>query len=194
MAEMENVIGDYLFLSLIPTIAAIIIGGSVGFAYAVLIQRLLARAPSIQRWITIIPWRAPVFSLPLLLLVTMIIPLVVFDFGLGIESGIAGVGATSLLFAVPLSASVFLGQWSPRPLHIKLWAAARSLLVASLVLGVFTARVGASGVGQPFFAATGFDAAYQSFWQVFRLALACDLVLGMGEAVLWNQPWLGYKR
>lgn len=173
-------IAQYLMVSLVPATFGILAGGGIGLAYAALISRLFWQYPAWRRWLLPIPWRAGVISPSLVLL---FLPIAVAgNFGFGREAGMISVGSTFCLLAAPVIASAQLDTTFPRSWPERLAPAVRTLLVASIILGVFTSQMGASALGVDIFTGqSGITDAYHVFWLLFGMAAVLDVLLGIAQ-------------
>lgn len=179
-----SVIGDHLALSLLPWVVAVLIGGGLGYAVALLARHLLpGNNPGLRGAAVLLPWRTVIATVALAALVYPPVQLV----GLGQTAGQISVGLFLLALAVPLTADLFLQTWYPSPLAARLLARSRTLAVVAVAAAVMTYNAGAGGAGALIW--QGFNrlndqAVVAGFTIVALLALVADVTLGLIQLLL----------
>jgi hypothetical protein len=171
---------EHLEISLIPWIAALIIGGGLGYLIAILIRRAVQRFPRIRTFLILFPWRSVIAWIAL---VAISSPVLLIKYGLGPRSQIATNVTVLFLIVFPWSIQTFLGSWFPSAGGEKAFSIARTLGVLSLTIttilrfgiGIYIER-GAS-LGDLTIMSRGFGI-------VGVLLLVLDILLGLIQLVV----------
>lgn len=170
------VFAEHLLISLVPWLAAVVIGGGLGYACALVARSFFSARRGLRRASMLLPWRTLAVTLPLLS------PFALVVLGLGRVAGAAIVGFFVFLFALPLTTVTLIEHWYPSPLLVRLIAGARTLATASIAVATATPWVAGSG-GAGVLILEGwrlldYAQVIRGFSIVVLLALMIDLLLG----------------
>ena len=172
-----SVIVEHLLISLVPWLAGVLLGGGLGYLYAILARALFSSLPGLHRPSMLLPWRAILMSLLLLVLS----PASAAIFGIGPTAGAIVVGLSMFLLAMPLKAAILLEYWYPSPLAVRLVAGLRTLATASVVVAAGAGLFGGGGLGSSVMESIRllqFGRAFEGWLVILALALMLDLLLG----------------
>jgi hypothetical protein len=182
------VFGEHLVISLVPWLAAVIVGGGLGYLLAVLVRWPYARPPGLRRPSTLVPWRTVATALTFVALS----PAVPVFTGLGPLAGATMVLLFAFVWAMPCTASIVLDHWYPSSLAARLVGGFRTLAIATVSISTLTPTMaGSGGAGRLLFQEgwqlLDYPAVVSGFLVVVLLALAIDLLLG-GLQILLPRP------
>ena len=134
---------EHLFLIIAPGLGGIVIGGGLGWVFAIIIRYLWSALPRLQSPSVFLPWRTLLVGLALIVWS----PLLPARLGLGVGAGSAMVGSFTLIAASGLTMTTLLDHWFPAPLVTRLIAHARTLAAATNAFAVSAGFLGGGGLG-----------------------------------------------
>lgn len=138
-----SILTNHLLISVVAWIGALIIGGGVGNFVARVLKPLMTAKPATSRSMSLFPWRSIIFML--LLLVWS--PILGIWLGLGNLTGIAIVGLSLSLLALPMMMKARLIYLLPTSFLERIVSLARTLLMIALFATLGVGYVGAGGFG-----------------------------------------------
>ena len=171
-----------------PWFVAVLVGGGLGYVFAVVMRRAYTRRPRLRRASTLLPWRTLAVTLTLIVLS----PLIPVFMGLGTAAGATLVALFVLVWALPSTAGAVLDHWYPASLTGRLIGAFRTLATATVAIVILTPAVaGSGGAGRLIFQegwqVLDYPQVVRGFLVVVLLALVIDLLLG-GLQLLLPRP------
>ncbi len=125
---------QHLYISLIPWLVVMILGGGFGYGFASLLRKWLEGRQSWLNSLSLLPWRSLVTWTAIVVIDS---PLMVWKFGLGTPSGSITVGIALGMFIVPWVTYTLLRSWFPLNTPGKLLVIARVAAILSIALQVF---------------------------------------------------------
>lgn len=173
---------QHFLISLVPWLAGVVVGGSLGYACALLARGIFSALPGLRGPSMLLPWRTIAVTL---LLLSPVVPVFV---GLGVVAGGVIVALFALLFALPFTVVTLLDHWYPSPVLVRLIGGARTLATASVAVAAVTTAVGGGG-GAGWLIFEGmklldYTAMLRGFSIVALLALMIDILLGALQLLL----------
>lgn len=171
-----SILTNHLLISVVAWIGALIIGGGVGNFVARVLKPLMTAKPATSRSMSLFPWRSIIFML--LLLVWS--PILGIWLGLGNLTGIAIVGLSLSLLALPMMMKARLIYLLPTSFLERIVSLARTLLMIALFATLGVGYVGAGGFGFYLMQQMNlleYGKLYQGFFVLGVTALILDLVL-----------------
>ena len=178
-------ISQHLLISLVPWLIGMAIGGSIGYAWAMVARRVFTTSPSLIKPLTLLPWRTLAMALP------FVSPFIPMWTGLGTSAGILIGGLILSVLAAPLTAVLLIERWYSQPLRVHLIVGARTLAVASPIIATAAGMVGGGGAGYLIMQGMNLLDRSQIFtgvWSVVLMALAFDILIGIVEMLLVRPP------
>jgi len=174
-------ISQHLLISLVSWLTGMILGGSIGYAWAIAARRILTTSLGLRKPLTLLPWRTLAVALPLGS------PFIPMWTGLGTSAGILIGGLILSVLAAPLTAILLIERWYPQPLLVCMIAWARTLAVASPLVATTAGLVGGGGAG--YLIMQGMNLLDWSqfsagIWSVILIALAFDILIGVVQVFL----------
>jgi len=180
------VVVEHLLISLVPWLAGVVLGGGLGYLCAILVRVLFSSFPDLSKPSMLLPWRAILMSLLLLVLS----PASVAILGLGPMAGAVVVGLSMLLLAMPLTAAILLENWYPSSLSVRLVGGLRTLATASVVVAVGAGVFGGGGLGSSMMESVRllqFGRALEGWLAILALAVLLDLLLGIPQLIAFRK-------
>jgi ABC-type proline/glycine betaine transport system permease subunit len=181
----SSFIRQHLLISLVSWLLGMIIGGSLGYAWAIAARRIFTVSPALKKPLTLFPWRTIAVALPLS---SSFIPLWT---GLGTSAGIMVGGLILSVFAASITATRLIEHWYPQPLLLRLIAGVRTLATASPLVATAAELVGGGGAAYLILEGINLLNPNQYFtgiWIVVLLALALDMLIGVVQMYLTKIP------
>lgn len=172
---------EYLLLSWIPWLIGVVAGGGLGALCALGIRAILSARPALHRPLVLLPWRTLVMGL----LMAVWSPFIVSLLGIGpmITGGVM-VGGSVCILAMAFMATMLVEHWHLSPLGARLIGGARTLGMASGLIGAGVGLLGGGGLGHIILEAARLEQ-YGIIWKRFLvvlvLALALDLAVGLAQ-------------
>jgi ABC-type proline/glycine betaine transport system permease subunit len=178
-----SILGEHLLISLVPWLAGVVVGGSLGYICARVIHRLFSTLPNLRRPSTLLPWRTVVMTLPLLF------PLIPILIGLGVGAGATVVGFFVFILAWPFITGTVLERWYPSRPDVRLVGGIRTLAVASVIVATLAPLVTGSGGAGVLIFREGYQShdlarILRGLVVVVLLSLISDLFLGALQFLL----------
>jgi osmoprotectant transport system permease protein len=183
---MDVFVVEHVLISLVPWLAGVVLGGGLGYLCAILAHTLFSSLPGLCKPSMLLPWRAILMSL----LLVVLSPASVAILGVGPVAGAAVVGLSMLLLAMPLTAAILLEDWYPSPLTVRLIAGLRTLATASVVVAVGAGVFGGGGLGPSMMESIRlfqFGRALEGWLVILALALMLDLLLGILQLIAFRK-------
>jgi len=179
----------HLVISLLPWIIAMIAGGGLGYIIALLIKRLTDNHPGSQPLLILFPWRA---ILAWVALVAISSPILVFQFGLGLNYQIATNSIVLSMMFIPWAAHYFLHVQIPSTRSESVLSIARTMAVLSIVitsildfgLGFYLRDVSSLGDVQQMNIVFGIEGA---------ILLGIDILLGFFQLLVTRRSYLASR-
>jgi len=184
---METVLSskvlEHVFISLLPLIVGLVLGGGLGVACALIARLLLNALPGLRKIAILVPWRTVLVTLILLIWV----PFLAIRLGLGVKTGAISVGLIIFLVGWAATIGMLIEHWFPAPLGVRIIAGIRTVATASGPIAAGVGLMGGGGLG--FLIIQGmrllnYKLAWQGLLAVAILTLALDLVVGAVQLVV----------
>jgi hypothetical protein len=177
---LTDILTDHLLITGIAWAGGLTIGGGAGYLMAGLAQSLISAKPNIRLISTLVPWRALVFAL----ILVVWSPFLAIRLGLGSLTSTMMVVVTISLLACPMSMMARLNEKFPPSLQVRLISGARTLLLFAVFAALGAGFAGGGGFG--FFLMQQlnlmeYGRLVQGFLLLGGMALILDLILGIPE-------------
>ncbi|MCP4536345.1 MAG: hypothetical protein GY832_04290 [Chloroflexi bacterium] len=180
---------EHEFLALIGWLAGTSLAGGLGYVCARIICSVFRSHPNLRKASILIPWRAILAGLLVLVSSQIAFAFIMAGLGIGVRSRIAWAVLTMFLLSLPFIITAFLEHWFHSSLGYRLIATARTLAVASVALVAGIGSFGGSGLG--YTALVGLkllelDIAVKAYLIIVGLILIPDVLLGIPHLLILN--------
>jgi hypothetical protein len=177
---------EHLFLTLIPWLIGIVVGGGLGALCAFGIRASLSASPALFRPLVLLPWRTLVLGL----LMAVWSPYIVALLGIGPLTGGAMVASSASLLATAFTATTLVENWHPSPLGARLIGGARTLAIASGLIAAGVGLLTGGGLGPTILEAARLaqhGLVWKGWMVMLALALVLDLAVGLAQMIAFQQ-------
>ncbi len=135
---------QHLWLTLVPWLIGIVLGGSLGHLVAFFLRRYFETYLSLRTWLTLLPWRT---SVAFMLLMAIYSPQLLRYFGLGFTTALIKLSIVSFTLSLTFTIYIFLVLQETPAIFLRLVSVARTMAVAMAYFAITAVDVGAGGAG-----------------------------------------------
>lgn len=175
-----SMILQHLEVSLIPWLIVMVVGGGLGYFFAILFRKWFQDHQRVLNLLVLLPWRSVAIWIALVVIYS---PLMVWQFGLGTIAGSVAVGVALSSLMIPWITTTLVRSWVPLSTIGKILSIVRLSAILSIALPVFL------NIGMGYFISRGsFDLEIQKmtlgYEVVGAMLLGTDIVLGIIQFAL----------
>jgi hypothetical protein len=175
-----SMILQHLEVSLIPWLIVMVVGGGLGYFFAILFRKWFQDHQRVLNLLVLLPWRSVAIWIALVVIYS---PLMVWQFGLGTIAGSVAVGVALSSLMIPWITTTLVRSWYPLSTIGKILSIVRLSAILSIALPVFL------NIGMGYFISRGsFDLEIQKmtlgYEVVGAMLLGTDIVLGIIQFAL----------
>jgi len=175
-----SMILQHLEVSLIPWLIVMVVGGGLGYFFAILFRKWFQDHQRVLNLLVLLPWRSVAIWIALVVIYS---PLMVWQFGLGTIAGSVAVGVALSSLMIPWITTTLVRSWVPLSTIGKILSIVRLSAILSIALPVFL------NIGMGYFISQGsFDLEIQKmtlgYEVVGAMLLGTDIVLGIIQFAL----------
>ena len=175
-----SMILQHLEVSLIPWLIVMVVGGGLGYFFAILFRKWFQDHKRVLNLLVLLPWRSVAIWIALVVIYS---PLMVWQFGLGTIAGSVAVGVALSSLMIPWITTTLVRSWVPLSTIGKILSIVRLSAILSIALPVFL------NIGMGYFISrVSFDLEIQKmtlgYEVVGAMLLGTDIVLGIIQFAL----------
>jgi hypothetical protein len=180
-------IHEHILISSIGSLFGIVVGGALGYVFAIVLRNLFTVKPRSRKRALLLPWRTVLMSLmfPLGFPITIIVQV-----GFGVLAGIISVGLIVFLLSLTICTSLLIEHWRPTTVANNIIAWMRTLATASVVITFFPGFFANGGLAPVIIVETrllNYDAVLRYYAILIAIILAFDLLIGILQYVVFRR-------
>lgn len=172
---------EYVGVSLIPWVIALIIGGGLGYLFAILFRGWFKRHPRVINLIMLLPWRSITIFICLVIAHS---PFLVWNFGIGSLTAGIGIGMALFVLFVPWVTHTYLNSWYPANMRVKFISLVRTFTILSLAIPVLFQTAGMGYLINKAISVLDVPSVRLGYSVVGVMMLGADLIFGLIQFAL----------
>lgn len=180
-------IREHILISSIASLLGIMVGGGLGYVFAIVLRKLFTVRPRSRKIALLLPWRTVLMSLmiPLGFPITIIVQV-----GFGVLAGIISVGLIVFLLSLTICTALLLEHWRSTTVANNIISWMRTLVTASVVIAFFPGFFANGGLASAIIVQTqllNYDAVLRYYAVLIAIILVFDLLLGVLQHVVFRR-------